>query len=147
MKYELKKINIDATDEKLEFPNLKDRIIEKQGYVITFTVNELENNIAEVETHRKEQEGMFTHRNAIVENIEHYHKFIKKLTPEQVHVVWAYKDAKTSRDVFQKNMEKCEVQLQEDKEELAEVLKQIPELAVIPSAEVVEGELQIEGDK
>ncbi len=147
MEYKLKPINIDADTDGLTFPDIRDRVIEKRGHVITFSLNEVEANDQQLEEKRKEQESMFKNREAVIANIEHHHPFVKDLSDEQLLTVWMYKDAMRNRDQFKKNIDALEKQLQEDKEEIEEILKQIPELANVKSAEVVEGELKIEGEE
>ncbi len=147
MKYNLKKINIDVEKDGLQFPDLRDRIIEKRGHVVEFSLSEIEANDRDMEKQLRDQKGMFDHRQAIIENIEHHHPFVKDLSDEQLLTVWMYKDAMRNRDQFKKNIDALEKQLQEDKEEIEEILKQIPELANVKSAEVVEGELKIEGEE
>ena len=138
MEYKLKPINIDADKDGLEFPDIRDRVIEKRGHVITFSLNQVEANDRDLEEKRKEQESMFKNREAVIANIEHHHPFVKDLTPEQLMTVWMYKDAMGNRDIFKKNMDLIDKQLQEDKEEIEEILKQIPELAEIKSADIVD---------
>lgn len=135
MKYKLKPISLDLEKDNLEFPDIRERVIEKRGHVITFSLKELEDNDADMEKQLKEQKAMLEHRTAVIENIEHHHPFVKDLTEEQLLTVWMYKDAKGNQEIFQDNIEKLEKQLKEDEEEIKEILKQIPELAKIKEAE------------
>ena len=147
MKYKLKPVNIDAEKDGLEFPDIRERIIEKRGHVVEFSLKELEEAGEAMRKQRKEQEAMLTHRNAVIENIEHHHPFVKDFSEEELLTLWMYKDALGNRDMFKSNIEKLDKQLKEDEEEIKEILKQIPDLAKVKSAEVKDGELKMEGDK
>lgn len=148
MKYKFKPVNIKVDDpNNIEFPVLHDRIIEKRGHVITFSMNEIKANTEALLKQKKEQEAMFKHRNAVIENIEHHHPFVKDLTDEQRLTVWMYQDAKGNRDIFKKNLDSIEKQLKDDEEEVAEIIKQLPELADVKSADVIDGEVKIVGDE
>lgn len=145
--YKLKNINIDAeSPEGINFPEMKDRTIQKYGDVVEFTLAEVENADLQMLKTRKELEAKLNHEKAVMENIEHFHAFVKDLTEEQLLTAWMYKQAKGHVKLCTENIDKINAQLESDKKEIAEIIKQIPELGV-KSAEVKDGEVVLEGEQ
>lgn len=84
---------------------------------------------------------MVEHEDAIVDNIEHYHKFVKKLTDEQLLTAWMYKESKEKSKIHNNKIKEIDEQLEEYAKEKAEIIKQIPELYEIKSADVIDEEV------
>ena len=142
LKYNLQPMNFNVEElDKLEFPSLKDRVIEKRGHLITFTLNQIEDNTRELLKTKKELTAKRQYEAAVMENIEHFHKFVKKLTPEQLLTVWMYKNSLGHVELCDANLAKIDKQLKEDEEEVAEIMKQIPELKEIKSADIIDEEV------
>ncbi len=129
MKYKLQKVSLDVSDvNQIQFPALKDRVIEKTGHVITFTLAQVEANTIVLERTLSELVSMLNHEKAVVENVESFHPFVKDFSAEDLFTLWMYKESKEKMDKYDKKIKEIEKQLQEDKEEVEEILKQIPDL-------------------
>lgn len=147
MEYKLEPLNLVADSvEELRIPTMKERIIEKRGHVVKFSLEEIEQNTKKMLQNRKEIQAKLDYEQACVENIEHHHKFVKKLDDKQLLTVWMYKNSKGHVDLCTDKIAEIDKQLKEDEEEVAEIKKQIPELND-KSADVVEGEVELVGEK
>ena len=127
--------------EDLEFPSFRDRIIEKRGDVVEFSMNDIDTHTNLLTKARKEHAGMVEHENAIVDNIEHFHKFVKKLTDEELLTAWMYKESKEKSKIHGNKIKEIDEQLVEYDKEKAEIIKQIPELDDIKSADIIDEEV------
>ena len=81
------------------------------------------------------------HEDAIVDNIEHFHKFVKKLTDEELLTAWMYKESKEKSKIHGNKIKEIDEQLVEYDKEKAEIIKQIPELDDIKSADIIDEEV------
>ena len=142
MEYKFKPIefNIEKVED-IELPTARDRVIEKRGDVVEFSMNDIDNHINILTKARKEHAGMVEHENAIVDNIEHFHKFVKKLTDEELLTAWMYKESKEKSKIHGNKIKEIDEQLVEYDKEKAEIIKQIPELNEIKSADVIDEEV------
>lgn len=142
MEYKFKPIefNVDKVED-IELPTARDRIIEKRGDVVEFSMNDIDNHINLLTKARKEHAGMVEHEDAIVNNIEHFHKFVKKLTDEQLLTAWMYKESKEKSKIHNNKIKEIDEQLEEYAKEKSEIIKQIPELNEIKSADIVDEEV------
>lgn len=142
MEYKFKPIEFNVEKvEDIELPTARDRIIEKRGDVVEFSMNDIDNHVHILNKQRKEHLGMVEHEDAIVDNIEHYHKFVKKLTDEQLLTAWMYKESKEKSKIHNNKIKEIDEQLEEYAKEKAEIIKQIPELYEIKSADVIDEEV------
>lgn len=139
MEYKFKPIefNIEKVED-IELPTARDRVIEKRGDVVEFSMNDIDNHINVLTKARKEHAGMVEHENAIVDNIEHFHKFVKKLTDEELLTAWMYKESKEKSKIHNNKIKEIDEQLKEYEDEKLEIIKQIPELDEIKSADVID---------
>lgn len=142
MEYKFKPIefNIEKVED-IELPTARDRVIEKRGDVVEFSMNDIDNHINVLTKARKEHAGMVEHENAIVDNIEHFHKFVKKLTDEELLTAWMYKESKEKSKIHGNKIKEIDEQLVEYDKEKAEIIKQIPELDDIKSADIIDEEV------
>jgi hypothetical protein len=142
MEYKFKPIefNIEKVED-IELPTARDRVIEKRGDVVEFSMNDIDNHINILTKARKEHAGMVEHENAIVDNIEHFHKFVKKLTDEELLTAWMYKESKEKSKIHGNKIKEIDEQLAEYDKEKAEIIKQIPELDDIKSADIIDEEV------
>lgn len=142
MEYKFKPIefNVDKVED-IELPTARDRVIEKRGDVVEFSMNDIDNHINILTKARKEHAGMVEHENAIVDNIEHFHKFVKKLTDEELLTAWMYKESKEKSKIHGNKIKEIDEQLAEYDKEKAEIIKQIPELDDIKSADIIDEEV------
>ena len=140
--YKLLPVNIDVDKvEDVDFPELKDRVIQKFGDVVEFTLSDIETADAEMIKRKKELQAKHDYEKVVVENIEHHHPFVKDMSEQDLLTVWMYKQSKGHVKLCSENIAKLDAQLEADKKEIEEILKQIPELALKNSAEVVDGEI------
>lgn len=109
--------------------NKKKGVIEKYGFVPTFTLEEVKENI---ESHKKtlrELVANAAYHEAKMKNIENNHgKALAKLTDEQQFAVHMYMDAKLKLGEYYHKVKAFKKQIKEDEAEVKEILKQIPEL-------------------
>jgi len=145
MQYNFKPVNINAdSPEGVVFPDLKERVIEKRGHVITFTLAQVEENTRQHEKVKRELEAKRDLENAKMINIEGFHPFVKELSEEDLHTAWMYFESKSISKVCESKLKELYAQMLNDKNEVEEIKKQIPELNVSP---IVEEATKIINDK
>lgn len=129
MKYKFKKINIvaDSIDD-FKFPPFKERIIEKRGQVIEFTLHDVEQDLLKLDKLRTEMKAQLDHENAKVVNIEHFHPFVKEMSEQDLSTAHLYYEAKAKSKLFSAKLEEVEEAYNEESAEVEEIKKQIPEL-------------------
>lgn len=134
--YKLKPVNLEVNDVKeIKFIPFKERVIEKHGEVIPLTLKEIEDTITENVKRRKENVAKLEYETAKKKNIEHFHPFVKDLTPEQLFTAHMYKEACAWIEISSKNIEDIDNQNKIDNEEIEEIKKQIPDLDIKESVE------------
>jgi hypothetical protein len=129
--YKIKPVNLTfkpGEDIALNFPALKERVIEKRGHVITFTLAQVEANTLKLAQTRKEIQAKRDYEDAIAKNIDHFHPNITAMSDEDLLTAWMYKEAKGNVDLCDKKLKEIDDQMESDKVEIAEIYKQIPEL-------------------
>lgn len=151
--YKLVPINLELDKpEDAVPPALNERVIEKHGEVIKFTLKDIEDTVAENVKRKKENLAKLQYETARKENIEHFHPFVKDLTPEQLLTVYMYKEACSWIEISNKNIENIDKQNKIDQDEIAEIKKQIPFLDVkepveSPYVEIVEVDEESEDEE
>lgn len=134
MEYKIKSINIEADSaDGIVFPEIKDRVIEKRGGVDEFTINDIELNTKNLLNTKKELEAKKNYENVKKENIESHHPFVLEMSAQDLFTAWMYKEASGWVKICDEKLAEIEKQLETDALELAEIKKQIPELADIES--------------
>lgn len=134
MEYKLKPVHVEADSvEKLEFPPIKERIIEKRGEVLEFSLADIEYNHKQLLNKRKELEAKLKYETVIKENIEGHHPFVKDMSEEDLHTAHMYKEASAWVKLCEQKIKQIDDQIAEDEKEMAEIKSQIPELAEVPS--------------
>lgn len=118
--------DIDALDPRSS-------VIEKRGYTITFTLTELEANDRQMEKQAKELEAKRDYEAAKMTNIETNHPFVLDMSEQDLFTAHMYMEAKATRRVCDLKATEIRTQLAEDAAEIAEILKQVPALASVPS--------------
>jgi hypothetical protein len=73
-------------------------VIERSNMKNEFTLADIESSQKELQRVKKEMESQRKLCVATCKNIEENHKFIKKLTDEQMHHVWMYQENKVVAD-------------------------------------------------
>lgn len=130
--------------EGVSFPSIKDRVIEKVGHVITFTLNQIEENTKLLLRSKTEITAKKDLENSKAVNIEGFHPFVKELSEEQLFTAWMYHESKTKVKLCTDKLEEIETQMAEDIKEVEEIKKQIPQLDV---SEVVQESTEIINEK
>jgi seryl-tRNA synthetase len=138
LEYKLQNIalNVDNLDE-IDFPALNQRIIEKHGGVTKFTLSDLTSNIEAIEKLKIEVDAKIKHEEAVIENIKHFHPHIVEMSEQDLLTAWMYKESTGNHKMYSEKMEEVNSALNEDKDQLKEILAQIPELeeVIIKNAE------------
>lgn len=133
MEYKLKPINIDiktkGKGEVVMPADIKDRVIEKRGHVVTFTMNEIEANTQLLLKNRKEIQAKKDFEDAKMKNIEAFHAWVKRISDERLFTAWMYQEAKGIVKLCNDKLAEIDKQIADDEVEVAEIRKQIPELA------------------
>lgn len=131
IKYVLKNVNINVENpDDIVFPDMKSRTIVKTGDVVEFTMNEVEVNNEQLEKLKKELTAQIAHEKAVMENIEHFHKFVTEMSDEDLLTAWMYKESKGKVTLLTPKLEDVEKVLDESYKEIEEIKNQIPELNV-----------------
>lgn len=127
MEYKFKPLALEIENlDSLVIPDIKNREIEKRGHIITFTLNQVEENTRALLKSKKEVEGQLKLELSKLENMESYHSFIKGLTEEQIFVSGMYHTSNQLKNMCEKKLEEINKQLEEDEIEVAEIKKQLP---------------------
>lgn len=136
MEYKIKPIKIKASGaEDVVFPHLKDRVIEKSGATISFTMKEVEENTLHLEQKKKEIEPLIVNSQAKIDNVEKFHPIVKTLTGEQLIAAHIYVEAKEVVDTGEAKLLEINKILRVGALEVEEIKKQIPEFVALEEAE------------
>lgn len=111
----------------------QDAVIHKTGYTQKFTLREVENSIFANSKNLKELEGRVTLDSAKMTNIEQNHPFVLEMSEQDLFTAHMYMEAKATVRVCKKKVAELQAAIDDDTAEIAEIKKQIPELAVTPS--------------
>ena len=134
MKYKLKPMAFVVEEgEEVIKPDVKDRLIEKRGEVVEFTLSDVELNFKEMNTKKKELEGKRDFEKVKKENIEQHHPFVLELSEQDLFTAWMYKEAVGWVTLCEEKIKLIDEQIASDEKEIAEIKSQIPELADIES--------------
>lgn len=71
-----------------------DYILEKSNLTSEFTIREIKQNLKAMGKLKTEFEAKLQIEKAAIENIEHYHPYVKDMTPEQLNAVSMYHTSK-----------------------------------------------------
>ncbi len=134
MEYNFKPVHLEVESaEGIVFPDMKERVIEKHGEVIEFTMSDIELNTKNLSNTKKELEAKRKYENVKKENIEQHHPFVLEMSEQDLFTAWMYKEAAGWVKLCDDKIKEIDDQLATDAEEIAEIRKQIPELALIES--------------
>ena len=136
MEYKLKPINVDASSaEEVVIPDARDREVEKRGVVTFISIADLEENIKINAKTRQEVAAKKELEHAKRINIEHFHPFVLDMSMEDIITVHMYKESRAWLEACDKQLAALDAQETSDREEIAEIKRQIPELADAPLIE------------
>lgn len=108
----------------------KHRVIEEHGFVNTLTLAEMEDILNHNQETLKELEGMAFNEHAKMENIEHFHPFVKEMSNEDLFTAGMYAQAKTNKQVHDTNIKKLIQAATEATVIITKLKAQFPELDV-----------------
>lgn len=129
--YKLKNVEIKADNlDEITFPDLKTRTIIKSGDVVEFTMYDLEKNVSDFTRFKGEVEAQIKHEEAVSENIEHFHPFVKDLTEQELLTAWLYKEATGKAKHYKEKLSQVDNELELVQKEIAWIKEQIPELDI-----------------
>ncbi len=136
MQYNFQPVHVVADNvEAVKFPEIKDRVIEKRGHVVTFTMSQVEENMRQLQKTVKELEAKRELENAKMINIEGFHPFVKDLSDQDLHTVSMYQQSKTFVKMCDEKLKEIKAQIENDAKEVEEIKAQIPELDIHPAVE------------
>lgn len=116
-----------------------DITFEKSAFTYEFTKSGVVDNILYLRKIIKQMKGQIGINSAEMENIEHFHPFVKDMTEEDLQVAFMYERSLATRNEAMKKLEEAELA---EKEELATVAKIEEQLGI--KIEVPNNELNIE---
>lgn len=129
MEYKIKPLNLEVNGvDEVQFPDLKDRIIEMRGQVVEITLNGLENTQQQRQKQIKELEAKAELENAKMVNIESFHPFVKEMSEQDLHTAYMYRQAQALKKGCEEEVKKLKEWMESDNKEIQEIYKQIPEL-------------------
>jgi hypothetical protein len=138
MKYRLKRMVLTQDENgNTNAPDIRDRQIVKTGHEDVFTMSQVDQNKAHYTKTRKELVAQKEIEAAKMFNVEEFHPFVKEMSAQDLIAAWMYQQSKGMVELCGKKIEEIDTQLKEDEEEIAEILKQIPELNVSPVVQEV----------
>jgi hypothetical protein len=132
--YKVKPQNIKADNaENIKFPSVNERVIEMRGQVVELTLQ----GIADTQLERSKKVKELTMKKELeekkMENIESFHKFVNKMSDEDLHTAWMYYQCKALVSECVKEVDKIQGWIDADNKEVEEIKKQCPELAEVTS--------------
>ena len=136
MQYNFKKLEIVADSvSDIKIPDVNDRVIEKRGHVITFSLNQVLENTRVLEKTLKEIEAKKELESAKMINIEGFHPFVKELSEQDLHTAFMYQQSKALVTMCEAKAKEIKDQMESDAKEVEEIKSQIPELNIHPAVE------------
>lgn len=97
--------------------------IEKSGHVHEFTAESVTENLNTLNTQEKEMRAQVELNGAEMQNIEHFHPFVKKLTDEQLAIAYLYQRSKSTFVEAGKKV----LEIEKTRKSLMEAIKEIKE--------------------
>jgi len=97
-----------------------DYVIEKSGLKSEFTIRDINSNLARMEKITKELTAQLELEKAKMENIEHFHPFLKDLSAEDLHTAWLYQEAKEYADQIPPKLKEIEEAVANDQKTIDE---------------------------
>lgn len=110
-----------------------ERIIEKRGHVVEFSLLEMEHDLIAFEKTLKELKGNRDLKQGVINNMDIHHPFIKDMSDFDRYTVHLYQENWAMRKAYNEKIVEIEKQFEEYKKEIATIKEMLPELADIPS--------------
>lgn len=115
-----------------------DSVIEKTGHVVEFSMTQVNANKKIVEKSMRELESQKAHEEAKMKNIEEHHEFVQNMTEFELATASMYYDAKVMAKACAEKLVELIEQTKKDDAEVEEILRQVPELSLVPSKKLDE---------
>lgn len=128
------------TDEIRGGEEPKNRVIEEHGFVNTLTLAEMEDILNHNQETLKEIEGMAFNEKAKMENIEHFHPFVKEMSNEDLFTAGMYSQARIAKETHDSNIKKLIAAATEATVIINKLKEKFPELAEETKAEIIDVE-------
>lgn len=136
IEYKLKpKVTTVGSIAEVVLPDIKEITIVKSGHEVEFTMLDVEANKKQMDQLLTELKAKKEFEDAKIENIEHFHEFVKTMSKEDLHTAWMYNEAKETSTLLGAKIEEVSTQLEKDNLEIEEIKKQIPELVEVDPKE------------
>ena len=116
----------------------REKIIEKTGHVITFSLAEMETDLTKFEKAIKELKGNLELKKGILDNMDVHHPTIKDIPEFDRYAIHMYQENSVLVKAYKEKLAEIEKQFEEYKAEIEEVKAQLPELAEAPSEHLAE---------
>lgn len=112
---------------------VEERIIEKRGHVIEFSLVQMEHDLKAYDKTLKELIGNRDNKQAIVTNVEMHHPFVKDVPPADQFAIHMYRENLSFVKAFNEKIEQIEKEKAEYIAEVALIKETLPELKIVPS--------------
>jgi uncharacterized phage infection (PIP) family protein YhgE len=122
--------------------DVKDTLIEKEGVVVTFTLNQVEAHIKQLEQAKKELEAKGEYEAARITNVSENHPKVLELEGEELMAAYILQEATSMKKAVDAKLEEINTQLADYAAEVEEILEQVPELVVPTIVEQAEAVLE-----
>lgn len=104
-------------------------LIEQRGHPSTFTLAQIEASQRENTKLRNELEANIKSQEVTTSNIEEHHPFVKEMSEEDLFTCSMYQTAKQRIKIFNEKLSQLDEVEKIQNEDIAEMYKQLPELA------------------
>lgn len=129
IEYKLKPLELSVESvEDIYVPELKDRVIEKTGHTVEFSLADTELDLKNIDKNLLELKAKKELEDAKCENISSFHPFVLELTDEELHTAWLYQQSKAVAELCDKKIEALEEERVDYLKEIENIKSQIPEL-------------------
>lgn len=105
-----------------------DKVIEKRGHLVTFTLREINKNVEAFERNIKEMKAKIEYEGAKMKNIEEHHPFVKDVPEFERHTIHMYHEAERMKKAAERVLLMHEQDFAELNAELEEMKVQVPEV-------------------
>lgn len=112
---------------------INEKTIESRGRVDTFTLIDIFHNQETLKKQLKEALANRDNQQVVMSNLEQHHPFLKDMSEFDKYTVHMYQEAFSKRKAWNTHIETIESTLKTEQDDLAEIQKQLPETASIPS--------------
>lgn len=106
----------------------KTAIIESAGHTTEFTLGDIEVNLDRGAKILTEMEANAKIQKSVMDNIEEHHKFILKMSDQDLHTCAMYFEAKKNYNAFTDKAAEVKKYIKKEKADMKDILETLPEL-------------------